>query len=336
MGLTKNLNQGMKHIRNFLIVTTMLLQTACYDDYIVDYEHTAIYIPYQLDVRTFVVGEGMKIKFGAELGGVRVNTFDRQVNYVIKPELITPEILSAMQASSYGYIKDEMQEIDALQVLTASYYRLSNDKAITISKGNHTGTIELMADSSTFLDDPLTLWPHYALPVYLSDAGADMILEEKRYAVIALKYENMLFGNYLHGGVTVVKDNTGQAVDTIVYETTVTQGDAEIWELHTVAPFSLVTQGYSNVSSTKPELMLTLDNDNVLISSAEGATYEFLPEGESSFNRAKLLQERKLYLNYTYKKEDGYTYHAQDTLTFRNRVRDGINEWQDENPDHYK
>lgn len=327
----------MKHkIRNFVVVMTVLLQTACYDDYIVDYEHTAIYIPYQLDVRTVVVGEGMKIKFGAELGGVRVNTLDRQINYIIKPELITPEVLSAMQASSFSYIKNEMQEVDVLQALPDSYYRLSHDNTITINKGNHTGTIEFQADSSVFLDDPLTLRPHYALPVYLSDAGADMILEEKRHAVIALKYENMLFGNYLHGGVTVVKDNTGQVIDTIVYETTLAQGDAEIWELHTVAPFSLVTHGYSNVSSTKPELMLTLDNGDVLISSAEGASYEFLPEGESRFNSAKLLQERKLFLNYTYKKEDGYTYHAQDTLTFRNRIRDGVNEWQDENPDNYK
>src|SRR5690606_14013055 len=106
---------------------TVLLQTACYDDYIVDYEHTAIYIPYQLDVRTVVVGEGMKIKFGAELGGVRVNTLDRQINYIIKPELITPEVLSAMQASSFSYIKNEMQEVDVLQALPDSYYRLSHD-----------------------------------------------------------------------------------------------------------------------------------------------------------------------------------------------------------------
>lgn len=27
--------------------------------------------------------------------------------------------------------------------------------------------------------------------------------------------------------------------------------------------------------------------------------------------------------------------YVTDTLTFRNRIRDGVNEWQDENPDHY-
>ena len=40
-------------------------------------------------------------------------------------------------------------------------------------------------------------------------------------------------------------------------------------------------------------------------------------------------------LKYKYEK-DGLVYHATDTLTFRNRIRDGVNEWQDENQEHYK
>ena len=58
-------------------------------------------------------------------------------------------------------------------------------------------------------------------------------------------------------------------------------------------------------------------------------------DGDCSFNRAKLLQNRRIYLKYKYVK-DGLTYHATDTLTFRNRVRDGVNEWQDENPGNYE
>jgi hypothetical protein len=59
------------------------------------------------------------------------------------------------------------------------------------------------------------------------------------------------------------------------------------------------------------------------------------PDGESRFNRATLLQDRKIFLAYKYEK-GGNVYHARDTLTFRNRIRDGVNEWQDENPEHYK
>jgi hypothetical protein len=60
-----------------------------------------------------------------------------------------------------------------------------------------------------------------------------------------------------------------------------------------------------------------------------------MPDGASTFNRAKLLQDRRIVLSYKYIDASGNTCYAQDTLTFRNRIRDGINEWQDENPSHY-
>ena len=42
-----------------------------------------------------------------------------------------------------------------------------------------------------------------------------------------------------------------------------------------------------------------------------------------------------IFLKYKYQDATGNWCHAQDTLTFRNRMRDGVNEWQDENPLHY-
>ena len=56
----------------------------------------------------------------------------------------------------------------------------------------------------------------------------------------------------------------------------------------------------------------------------------------SSWNEDILLQNRKIYMNYQYSDADGNTVLVTDTLTFRNRVLDGINEYQDNNPEHYK
>jgi hypothetical protein len=81
-------------------------------------------------------------------------------------------------------------------------------------------------------------------------------------------------------------------------------------------------------------LRITRGN-NIAISATPESSIEFEADGQSSFNGSKLLQERKLFLNYKYERE-GYTYHCQDTLSFRNRIRDGVNEWQDENPENYK
>ena len=82
-------------------------------------------------------------------------------------------------------------------------------------------------------------------------------------------------------------------------------------------------------------MKVTLDGMNVTISSVAGSTVTILPDGASTFNRSKLLQNRKIFLNYMYLNADGTTSYAKDTLTFRNRIRDGVNEWQDENPSNY-
>ncbi|HEY9489495.1 MAG TPA: DUF1735 domain-containing protein, partial [Chryseosolibacter sp.] len=188
--------------------------SACYDDYILDYDYDAIYFPYQYDVRTFVVGEGMQIKMGVALGGIRENDRDRLVNYQLDNNLISPATLTAMKGSA-GYIKNALGT--ELKLLPSDYYSLSHDSEMVIKKGDHSGTITLTPDSAAFLADPDALTATYAIPLRIvsDNADADSVLSTKDFAVIALKYENMLFGNYWHGGRTIVKDPAGTAFDTI-------------------------------------------------------------------------------------------------------------------------
>ena len=98
------------------------------------------------------------------------------------------------------------------------------------------GSVVMKADSAAFLADPATINAAYAIPLYITKADADSILEQKRFTVIGLKYENMLFGNYYHGGVTVEKNASGTVVNTIPYYTTIPQPEAKTWALTTVAP----------------------------------------------------------------------------------------------------
>ena len=147
----------------------------------------------------------------------------------------------------------------------------------------------------------------------------------------------MLFGNYWHGGETVVTDASGAEVNRIAYYTTVPQSETRVWTLTTVAPFSLTANAVGGeLNGSKAQLKLTQGADGAItVSAADGADYAVEADGECSFNCAKLLQNRRIYLKYKYEK-DGLIYHATDTLTFRNRVRDGVNEWQDENPANYE
>lgn len=325
----------MKKILAFLIFSVVMV--SCYDDYVKDFDFNAVYFSYQLDVRTFVVGEGMKIEIGVALGGVIKNTKDRNVDFIIDNSLITPEILEAMKNDGHSYISNSVASVTTLSPIPVNYYSLSNSSRMTIQAGHHSGYIVMKADSAAFLSDASTLNAAYAIPLVITNADADKIIDTLNHTIIGLKYENMLFGTYLHGGLTLEKDAAGNVLSTSPspYYTTIPQAESLTWTLSTVAPNALAVKGYSNIASTKNEMILTLDGNNVAISSAPGSTFTFLPDGESTFNRSKLLQERKIYLSYKYINAAGNTCYAKDTLTFRNRLRDGINEWQDENPAHY-
>lgn len=323
----------MKKIFIFLLLS--IVTVSCYEDYVNDFDYSSVYFAYQTDVRTFIVGEGMQIEVGVALGGVRENTISRNVEFKIDNTLVTPEILAKMKTGTV-YIKDAVATVTTLTPIPANYFSLSSPSGIVIKAGQHMGTVVLKADSINFLADAATLTAKYAIPLYIVSADADKIVELKRYSVIGLKYENMLYGNYWHGGVTTVKDASENITQTIKYPTAIPVPDNQTWKMKTVAPNALTINGYSNaLSSSKAEMRITLDGGNITISSVTGSTKVIQPDGNSSFNRAKLLQDRKIFLNYKFANADGTTSYAQDTLTFRNRLQDGVNIWQDENPSHY-
>ncbi len=317
-----------KILLSLLILGTL---SSCYKDYIEDFDYTAVYFPYQTNVRTFVVGEGMTIEVGAALAGVRDNTRDRLVNFTMDSKLITDDILETMKNGT-NHVKAGVASVKKLLMLPGNYFTISSPNQMVIKKGTYSGTVTIKADSAAFLADPATLNANYVLPFYINSADADSVASDKRYAVIGFRYENMLFGNYWHGGVTTVKDSTGKVVRTTKYYTTIPSPEIKILNLSTVAPNALVT---NLISDQKGSFKITLDGTKITVSQASGSKVVVLPDGESTFNRPKLLQERKLFLKYKYANADGTTSYATDTLPFRNRIRDGVNEWQDENPSHY-
>jgi hypothetical protein len=155
----------------------------------------------------------------------------------------------------------------------------------------------------------------------------------KRTNVVGVRFENMLFGNYWHGGAALI-NRPGKPDTTIFYRYSVNDIAIKIWTLTTVGPGTLYTNGFYNQTTAKSELKLVLKGSNVYVSAATGSTNAYVADGASTFNRSKLLQDRKVFLKYMYV-NGGNTYHCTDTLFFRNRIRDGVNEWQDENPSHY-
>lgn len=352
-----------------MILSLSILSSGCYDDYVQDYKNASghssgIYIAYQYDVRSFIVGEGMSFQIGAVLAGVIDNTQDREVQFRIDDNLVNGDLIEFSDTfdeeeginvegtsftaidGMYGnapagdlsaaYVTNLFSSLNLseIAVMPTDYYLLSNTERMTIPKGWHTGTVTVKADSVAFLSDPVTKTPYYAFGFRIEHADADTVLLSKSFAVIAVKYENMLFGNYYHGGVTTIRDNTtNEVISTDVYPTTIPQDENAIYTLTTDAPLALTTNRLGNGSGSLR--LVQHEHGEIEVSSADGSlTIEPFDKG-SHFNQARLLQDRKIFLNYKYDNKDGTSTYVQDTLTFRNRIRDGVNEWQDENPDHY-
>jgi hypothetical protein len=329
----------MKKIIAFIALSIAMV--SCYEDYIVDYVYTAVYFPYTQNVRTFVVGEGMKFEVGATLGGVSDNTRDRNVDFILDNTLVTPAQLVKMQTSSMNHIKNATAGVVTLQQLPATHYTMTPSTTVmVIKKGWYSGTVVIKADSVNFCNDSVntTKKSTYVLPFRITAADADSILPAKQTQVVGTMLEHKLYGNYWHGG-WAIRDRSSASLpnDTVKYYTTIPALENKIWTMTTLGPQTLTINSYFNaVSGTTAQIKLVLKNGNVYLSSVATSAYTFTPDGPCVYNNPKLLQDRRIFLNYKFTNPvDGFTYHCTDTLRFRNRLRDGVNEWQDENPSHY-
>ncbi len=212
--------------------------------------------------------------------------------------------------------------MEALTPVPSSYYT-TGDKNIIITKGRHTGVMPLTV-TDNMKKDQKAYSPYYALGLRIDKADVDSLLPGRNFTVIALKLENKFYGNWYHGGKCKV------GTTETAYPLVIPQQDDRIYTLTTVDENTVVT---NKVCNDEGSLILKFDGNKITVSSND---VEIVNDGRSSyFNDAALLQDRKLFLNYSYRNSMGRTVAVTDSLVFRNRMRDGINEWQDENENHY-
>ncbi len=338
-----------------IFVVTLLLCTSCYSDYVKDFDFTSVYFFKQHNTRTVVVGEKMDIEFGVVLTGVLSNEENRTVNYQINPDLVTADAIDGFINNTETYVKapfiaaDETSSpaVTELTAMPTDWYKVSNASKFVIPKGDHLGKVKVTFDEK-FIEGAGkdTRLPFYVMPLeILSAPSVDKVNDEKNFTLVAIVYESKLYGNYYHSGVTEVTNAAGEVVETLKYKAEVNQPEDAVWSLSTVAPKVLECNKLSN-GSVAGGMRLTLNDDNTIsietsqsfvpAVDADGVTAA-VPQvtGEGVFNNSKLLQNREISLTYEYKVGD-LTYTATDKLEFRNRIRDGINETRDENPENYK
>lgn len=309
------------------LASVLFFATGCYEDYVKDYGKTGVYVAYQYNMRTFVLDEGEQFKFTVALGGVMQNDKDRKVSLVMAPSLLDGALDNMKNTNMVAYegvaTEFNASPISALTELPASYYTVDGMDGLTIRKNWHTASIVLKA-TDQMRNDPKVFGPYYAVAFKIASADADVIVDGKDFAVVAVKCENRFYGSWSHSCSIDETSPAGELVSSryIGYATT----DANAYTLTTVDGETLTCD---KVAGETREMTLAFDGDDITISSADGVA------GTGRFNGDKLLQNRKLYLEYSYENEAGNTVTVKDTLSFRNRYRDGVNEWQDENPENY-
>ncbi|MBR5924033.1 MAG: hypothetical protein IKZ60_01110 [Bacteroidales bacterium] len=330
---------------------SMILLAGCYEDYVKDYDTSTIYCAYQYDLRTFVVGEGDKFDFTVGLAGVLENRSRRAVKVELAQDLVTGNIPSLLGIDGYSaftaydgltgkaafgslsqaYVTNEVKAlgISAMKPLPADCYTIEGLDNMDIRAGRHTATATITA-TSMFLADPDAIVPKYAIAFKITDADAQLVPPEKSFEVIAVKYECKYFGNWYYGGEkTIVDKLTGKQISKEEYPIVLPQDDSKIYTLTTTGPYSVKT---NKIAQKAGSIELTFNGTEITATCSDPK----VNIGYCHTNNAKCIQDRIIYLNYTYDNGDGTTTVANDYLQFRNRIRDGVSEWQDENPENYE
>lgn len=337
----KNHNNIIKALALFFAAVSL---TSCYEDFVKDFGHAGVYIAYQYDLRTFVIGETDEVKMPVALGGVMDNKEDRAVRVSIDDSLLVKDISAIIPVAesfraidgllgnapvglaSGDYVSTEVKAAGLKEItpMPAEYYATVGVQDMKIAKGRHTASFTVKR-TDALLSDPNAFAPYYAIAYKIDKADADSVIAEKSFAIVALKCENRFYGYWRRSGVVVSYDADGNEIDRQRAGDSWT--DANAYYLSTKDAKTVVS---NKVAAASEEMELVFDGNDVILSSASGNV-----SGTGKFNGSKLLQGRELYLTYKVTDGDGSYKEVSDTLRFRNRIRDGVSEWQDENPENY-
>jgi hypothetical protein len=277
----------------------------------------AYFASFQEYTRTVVVGEGLSFKIGAAMAGLTTNTLDRTIDLQIDPILY------------------KTTPTDPRLLMPGNYYTTSpSGKPLreVIPAGQFIGYITVNLDSVNFLSDPTSMYKSlnnegYTLPVRIVATSLDSIEQGLDTIKISVKYIAGQDGYYLFKQ-TIKKEVAGSIVTSVTKQIDYPNESDN-------STHRFLTQGPYKLKVTAATVAFTAGlNFNINVDKSSAITYESITgqpvvtaEGTNTYNP----KTRDFALNYNYKKAGivDTTYHVTDSLFFRNRIRDKVNETRD-------
>jgi len=326
---------------SFIVLLTSLLGCQNFDQEFPDYKYTTVYFPYQYPQRTLILGDDKQVdtandnllqfSIGINMGGVYSNANDRTVSYVIDTTL-TKNLYTSTSAP-VGF---------PIQVLPLpkSYYNYQPSGTIVIPKGSMQGYMKIQL-TDAFLNDPYAIGMKYVIPVRITNAEKDSVLQgipalanaDRRigyqwnvkpqdFTLYAIKYINPWHGTYLFRG----RDDYGAGKSAIYRNVYVEK--CEIARISTLSRYKagFVTSVRQITGSASPgtlSMVLTFDNNNVCNISSDATSYavvtgtgKFVKDGDTWGG----IKQNALILSYSFmdlKTNEQHT--VNDTLVVRDR-----------------
>lgn len=298
----------MKYKNYLWILLAALFVFSCdpYEDYVVDTAgYTTVYFPKSELKRSAVSGEGLRIDVGLNIGGVRNNTKDQQVKFQIDETMLagTPYTL-----------------------LPSDYYTLGSPDNIDVPKGSFQGLLSVKFDSLKMANDQLLKDFHYALPFKIVSSSLDSILDGKGQTIIPIKLMNTYEGNFYQVGHLKQFFTATKVLDTAyVYGDYLDGPSTPLRVLSSIMMDSVSIDGVANRSGAGYAMKLKVNpvDNSVSIIADPSSTYQVQQNGLNLWDPVK----RKFTLKYKYS-DGNRDFEVEETLTFRNRIRDGLNEWR--------
>ncbi len=296
-----------------IVIATVFSSCESYEDYTEDFDKTTVYFSSQKPLRSIVSYDEMEFKVGVSLGGKRVNAVDEYAEFEIDPSLLN----TVSGASNFT-------------LLPASYYQLSDNSKMVISKGDFIGDVTVTLNRELFTNDPLATQNIYALPLKITNSSLDSIggfdpdgtiLDApKDYTVLVVKYISAYSGVYYHKGTQKEVDASGAVVNETVYNTT-DLIDNQTWELTTVDRNSVKTSGIGATNNQNFVINIDENSNAVSIDSPSSGVSDLIGSGTVN-------EDRSISLSYSYTLGGKY-YQVEDTLVLRQPVENdlGYEEW---------
>lgn len=331
----------MKKIISILFTGILLYSCTNRDIEFDDYDYTTVYFPFQMPIRTLILGDESvgdnsidlerAFTIGITMGGVYENKKDRVVTIAYAPELAENIIHTATG--------------DTLSLLPETYYDaefLTEAQVnVTIPAGEFSGKTRVQLNDA-FFQDPLSAVFHYVIPLRITEAVSDSVLSgevtsgvlrdtadlrnpdhwktlPKDYTLFGIKYINAAHGYYLY---------RGQRLNLTTSDTTTYAERFLTDNMATLLATSSLTEnimghaaGLATDNSFRMKLTFDHTRKDLLVSQVDTATADVSGTGiyftkddneSESYNGNK---HRTIYLDYIY--NDGTDdYQVNDSLVF--------------------